>query len=162
MVCYIKNHHHHHHHHYHHPHHYHHVPYMFQTSAIIAFHPSMSSVLLMSSMLGDSFLVMKLFRLSAYFVRCRPLLLVPQIFPYNICFSINKNRSGKRRVCAEVVCQLPPKHRLMTRIWRVGDVGRFPDVGGDTGRHARVFQVLKEEKDQDLPPASDGLASRHL
>ena len=47
----------------------------------------LSSVLLMSSLLGDSFLVMKLFRLPVYFVRCLPLLLVPQIFPLNICFS---------------------------------------------------------------------------
>ena len=31
-------------------------------------------------------LVTKLFRLSVHFVRCIPLLLVPQIFPLNICF----------------------------------------------------------------------------
>ena len=46
-----------------------------------------SSVLLMSSLLGYSFLVTKLFRLSVYFMRCLPLLFVPQIFPLNICFS---------------------------------------------------------------------------
>ena len=39
----------------------------------------LSSGLLMSSLLGHSFLVLKLFRLSVYFVRCFPLLLVPQI-----------------------------------------------------------------------------------
>ena len=33
------------------------------------------------------FLVTKLFRLPVYFVRYLPLLLVPQIFPLNICFS---------------------------------------------------------------------------
>ena len=46
-----------------------------------------SSVLLMSSLLGDSILVTKLFRLFVYFVRCLPLLLVPQILALNICFS---------------------------------------------------------------------------
>ena len=64
-----------------------HVPGLLQTSAVMAFQPSLSSVLLMCSLLGDSFLVTKLFRLSVYFVRCLPLLLVPQIFPLNICFS---------------------------------------------------------------------------
>ena len=53
----------------------------------MVFQPSLSSVLLMSSLLGDSFLVTKLFILSVYFVRCLPLLLVPQFFPPNICFS---------------------------------------------------------------------------
>ena len=53
----------------------------------MAFQPSLSLVLLMSSLLGDSFLVTKLFRLSVHFVRCLPLLLVPQIFPLSICFS---------------------------------------------------------------------------
>ena len=48
---------------------------------------SLSSVLLMSSLLGGSFLVTRLFRLSVYFVRCLLLLLVSQIFPLNICFS---------------------------------------------------------------------------
>ena len=67
--------------------HHHRVPGLLQTSEIVAFQPSLSSVLLMSSLMGDSFLVTKLFRLSVYFVRCRPLLLVPQIFPLNICFS---------------------------------------------------------------------------
>ena len=57
------------------------------TSAIMAFQPFLSSVLLISSLLGDSFLVRKLFRLSVYFVRYLPLLLVPQIFPLNIYFS---------------------------------------------------------------------------
>ena len=37
--------------------------------------------------MGDSLLVTKLLRLSVYFVRCLPLLLVPQIFQLNICFS---------------------------------------------------------------------------
>ena len=60
---------------------------LLQTSAIVAFQSSLSSVLLMSSLLRDSFLVTKLFRLSVYFVHCLPLLLVPQIFPLNICFS---------------------------------------------------------------------------
>ena len=45
------------------------------------------SLLLMSSLLGNSFLVTKLFILSVYFVCCLSLLLVPQIFPLNICFS---------------------------------------------------------------------------
>ena len=67
--------------------HHHHVQGLLQTSAIMAFQPSFSSVLLISSLLGDSFLVMKLFRLSLYFVRCLPLILVPQIFPLNIYFS---------------------------------------------------------------------------
>ena len=65
----------------------HHVPGLLQTSAIMAFQPCLSSVLLMSSLSGDSFLVTYLFRLSVYFDRCLPLLLVPQIFPLNICFS---------------------------------------------------------------------------
>ena len=67
-------------------HHHHHVPGLLQTLAILAFQSSLSSALLMSSLLGDSFLVTKLFRLSVYFVPCLPLLLVPQIFPLNICF----------------------------------------------------------------------------
>ena len=67
-------------------HHHHHVPGLLQISAIMAFQSSLSSVLLMSSLVGDSFLVMKLFRLSVYFVGCHPLLLAPQIFPLNICF----------------------------------------------------------------------------
>ena len=41
----------------------------------------------MSSLLRDSFLVTKLFRLSVYFVCCLSLLLVPQMFPLNVCFS---------------------------------------------------------------------------
>ena len=53
----------------------------------MAFQSSLSLVLMMSSLLGDSFLVTKLFRPSAYFVRCLPLLLVPKIFPFNFCFS---------------------------------------------------------------------------
>ena len=81
---------------YHHPHYHHdqqqqqqqqHVPGLLQTSAIMAFQLSLSPVLLMSSLLGDSFPVTKLFRLSVYFVCCLPLLLVPQIFPFSICFS---------------------------------------------------------------------------
>ena len=68
-------------------HHHQHVPGLLQTSAIMAFQSYLSSVLLMSSLSGDSFLVTKLFRLSVYFLRCLPLLLVPQIFPLNICFS---------------------------------------------------------------------------
>ena len=69
-------------------HHHHHVPGLVQTSAIMAFQPTLSSVLLMSSLLGDSFFFVKiLFRLSMYFVRCLPLLLVPQNFALNICFS---------------------------------------------------------------------------
>ena len=63
------------------------MPGLLQTSAIIAFQPPLSSVLLMSSLLGDSFLVTKLFILSMYSVRFFPLLLVPQICPLNICFS---------------------------------------------------------------------------
>ena len=69
---------------YHHHHHY--VPGLLQTSAIMASQSSLSSVIMMSSLLGDSFLVLKLFRLSVYFVRCLPLLLIPQIFPLNINF----------------------------------------------------------------------------
>ena len=53
----------------------------------MAFQSSLSLVLMMSSLLEDSFLVTKLFRLSAYFVRFLPLLLVPKIFPFNFCFS---------------------------------------------------------------------------
>ena len=68
-------------------HHHHHVPGLLQTSAIMAFQPSLLSVLLMSSLLGESLLVTKLFRLSVYFVHCLPLLLVPQIFPLIICWS---------------------------------------------------------------------------
>ena len=34
-------------------------------------------------------IVMRSFRLSVYFVCCLPLLLVPQIFPLNICFSLH-------------------------------------------------------------------------
>ena len=68
-------------------HHHHQVSGLLQTSAIMALQSSLSSVFLMSSLLGDSFLVIKLFKLSVYFVRCFPLLLVPLIFPNNICFS---------------------------------------------------------------------------
>ena len=53
----------------------------------MAFKSSLSSVLLMSAMLGGSFLVTKLFRLSVYFVRYLPLILVSRIFPLSICFS---------------------------------------------------------------------------
>ena len=72
--------------HYHH-HHHRHIPSLLQTSVIMFFQSPLSSVLLVSSLLGDSFLVTKLFRLSVYFVRCLPLLLVLQIIPLNICFS---------------------------------------------------------------------------
>ena len=79
----IKIHHHHYHHHYH-----HHIPgHILQTSATMAFQSSLSSVLLMRSMLGDSFVVTYLFGLSLNFVCCLTLLLVPHIFPLNICFS---------------------------------------------------------------------------
>ena len=57
----ILNHHHHHHH-----HHYHHVPGLLQTSAIMAFQSSLSSLLLISSLFGDSFLDSKLFRLPLF------------------------------------------------------------------------------------------------
>ena len=53
----------------------------------MAFQSFLSSVLLLSSMLRDAFLDTKLFRLCVYFVPCPPLLLLPQIFPLNICFS---------------------------------------------------------------------------
>ena len=65
----------------------HHVPGLLKTSVIMVFQLSLLSVLLMSSLLGDSFLVTKLFRLSVNFVLCLPVLMVPQIFPLNICFS---------------------------------------------------------------------------
>ena len=52
----------------------------------MAFQSSLSPVLLMSSLLGNFFLVTNSFRLTVYFVRCLPLLLIPQIFPLNICF----------------------------------------------------------------------------
>ena len=58
---------------------------------------SMSSVLLMSSLLGDSFLLMKLVRLSVYFVRCLPLILVPQIFPLNIYLGGRRSLPGRAR-----------------------------------------------------------------
>ena len=58
-----------------------------QTQATMALRSSLSSFLLMSSLLGYSFLVTKLFRLSVYFVRCLPLLLISQIFPLNNCLS---------------------------------------------------------------------------
>ena len=63
------------------------MPGLLQTSAIMASQSSLPSVLLMSSLLGYSFLVRKLFRLSVYFVRCLPVLLVPQISPLYFCFS---------------------------------------------------------------------------
>ena len=63
------------------------MPGLLQTPAIMAFQPSLLSVLMMSSLLGDSFLVTKLFRLSVCFVRCLSLFLLPQIFPLKICFS---------------------------------------------------------------------------
>ena len=47
----------------------------------------LSSVLLISSLLGDYFLVTKLLSIFVYFVRFLPLLLVPQISPLKICFS---------------------------------------------------------------------------
>ena len=75
-------------------HHLHHV------AAIIAFQSSLSSVLLMSSLLGDSFLVSKLLRLSVYFVRCLPLLLIPQIFPPNLCFSSTSAQFVCRKNCS--------------------------------------------------------------
>ena len=57
------------------------------TSVVMAFQSPLSSVLLISSLLGYPFLVTKLFRLSVYFVSCFPLLLVPHIFPLNTSFS---------------------------------------------------------------------------
>ena len=65
--------------------HVHHASGPSQTSAIIVFNYFLSSVLLMSLLL-DSFLVTLSFRLPVYFMRCLPRLLVPQIFPPNICF----------------------------------------------------------------------------
>ena len=82
--------------------HHHHVPGLLQTSKIMAFHSSLSSVLLMSSLLGDSFLVTKFFRLSVYFVRCLLLLLVQQIFPLNICFS----SPSALFICSKNCCSL--------------------------------------------------------
>ena len=73
-----------------------HVPGPLQTPAIKGFHSSLSSVLLISSLLGGGggggvgcFFTTQLFRLSSYFFlsRCLPLLLLPQIFPPNICIS---------------------------------------------------------------------------
>ena len=58
------------------------------THCVCTVYKKLLSVLLMSSLLGDSVLVTTLFRLSVYFVRCLPLILVPQIFLINICFSI--------------------------------------------------------------------------
>ena len=78
---------HNHHPHHHHHHHHHHVPALLQTLVVMAIQSSLLSVFQMSSLLGDSFLVMKLFRLFVYFVRSLPLLLVPNIFPLNICFT---------------------------------------------------------------------------
>ena len=56
------------------------MPGLLQTSTIMDFQSSLSSVLLMSSLLGDCFLVKKLLRLSVYFVRCLPLLLYHKSF----------------------------------------------------------------------------------
>ena len=53
----------------------------------MAFQSSLSSVLLMSSSLDEFFFITKLFKLSMYFMRCFTLLLKPQIFPLNVCFS---------------------------------------------------------------------------
>ena len=91
-----------------------HVSGLLQTSTTMTFQSSLSSVLLMSSLLGDSFVVTKLFRLYVYFVHCLSLLLVPQIFPLSICFSIPSalficsvesfrctlNRSGEKKNAA--------------------------------------------------------------
>ena len=72
---------------YHHHHHYdHHVTGLLHSSAIIALQPSLSSVVLMSSLLRDSFCSVIIQAVSV-FGRCLPLLLVPHIFPLNICFS---------------------------------------------------------------------------
>ena len=60
---------------------------MSSISSSCAIQSSLSSFPLMSSLLGDFSLVTKLFRLSVHFVSCLPLLLVPQIFPLNICVS---------------------------------------------------------------------------
>ena len=65
----------------------HHAPGLLQTSAIMAIQSFLSSVLLGSSLLGDSVLVTQLFRMSVYFLCCLPLLLVPQIFSLNVCLS---------------------------------------------------------------------------
>ena len=65
-------------HHHHHPHH--HVPGLLQTSVIMASQSSLSSVIMMSSLLRDLFLVTKLFRLSVHFVRCLPLFPLYSIF----------------------------------------------------------------------------------
>ena len=74
-------------HHHHHHHHHHRVPDLLQTSTIMAFQSSLPSILLISSLLGDSFHVTELLQLSVYFVRCLPLLLVTEIFPLYSCFS---------------------------------------------------------------------------
>ena len=71
---------HHHRHHHHHHHHHHHVPGLLQTSMIMASQSSLSSVIMMSSLLRDSFLVTKLFILSVHFVRCLPLFPLYSIF----------------------------------------------------------------------------------
>ena len=51
-------------------------------------HPTLSVVSSPDELIVGRFFfcVTKLFRLSVYFVRCRSLLFVPQIFPLNICF----------------------------------------------------------------------------
>ena len=71
-----------HHHHHPPPPHHHHVPGLLQTSTIMASQSSLSSVIMKSSLLRDSFLVTKLFRLSVYFVRCLPLLLLHSLFAF--------------------------------------------------------------------------------
>ena len=63
------------------------MPGLLQTSAIMALHSSLSSVLLIDSILDDFFFDTKLLRLSVNLVRCLPLLFTPSIFPHNRCFS---------------------------------------------------------------------------
>ena len=72
---------------FHHYHLHHYVPGLLQRLAIMAFQSSLSSVLLMSSLFGYSFLVTKLLRLSVYFASGFSLLLVSQTSQHNICIS---------------------------------------------------------------------------
>ena len=117
----------------HHHHHHHHVA---RSVADIGDHglPILSVVSSLDELIFRRFfLVMKLLRLSVYLVRCLPLLLVPQIFPLNICFSSSS------------ALFISPKIIVVIFWWfwvGIVCIGPFPVLLGLTSFQSMIFSLF--------------------
>ena len=80
----------------------------------MAFQSSLSLVLLMISLLGDYFLVTKLFRLSVHFGRFLPLLFVPQSFHSFGMYRLKTQKSCEQHNRTGPKLE-PPKGKLKRR-----------------------------------------------